>query len=165
MTRSRAAELLEKLARIVPGVSGYQDRELRRAHDRDVRQKAADEVALCRGELSRRMSDLSRLGAGGLAQVGGCDRVATRLERLEDELRYAAYGYAGWFDRTGVVLQDLERLYEYDLSLLDAAAALRDILPTGGGGTPAGFLPTLQEAVDGLQTACDGRRKVLEKEG
>ena len=30
MTRPRAAQLLEKLTRIIPGIPGYQDREKRR---------------------------------------------------------------------------------------------------------------------------------------
>ena len=64
MTQSKAAALLQKITRIVPGIAGYQDRETRRDADRAVRVKAAGEVAKCRALLSEAMDDLSRSGAG-----------------------------------------------------------------------------------------------------
>lgn len=41
MTRSKAAALLEKIVRIIPGIAGYQDREMVRDTDKVVRERAA----------------------------------------------------------------------------------------------------------------------------
>jgi len=129
MTRSKAASLLEKILRIVPGIAGYQDRERRRDADKAVRDKVAASLARCRQRLSDDMNDVSRSGGrGSLCAVGKLERVNIRLERIEDEIRYAPQGYAGWFDREGVALEDLERLYEYDLSLLEIAGRMADLV-------------------------------------
>jgi hypothetical protein len=131
MTRSKAGELLEKITRIVPGIAGYQDREKRRDADKAVREKAALEIARCRERLGEVLNALSRTGgAGSLRSIGTLERVSTRLERIEDEIRYAPHGYAGWFDREGVSLEDLERLYEYDLILLETTARIPDMVGT-----------------------------------
>ena len=125
MTRSGVAELLEKISRLVPGIAGYQDREKSRATDKAVREKAAAAVAGARDDFSRVMSDLSRAGGSvNLRIIGDMERIMARMERLEDEIRYASYGFAGWFDHSGVVLEDLERVYEYDLVLLDCAPSV-----------------------------------------
>lgn len=164
MTQSRAAALLEKITRIVPGIAGYQDRETRRDADRAVRVKAAGEVAKCRALLSEAMDDLSRSGGcRNLKMVGNLERIATKLERTEDELRYAPSGYAGWFDSVGIILEDLERLYEYDLGLLSAAQALPEYIgDVSRIGTDNDWISGLDEGLRNLRDAFEGRKRIME---
>jgi len=49
--------------------------------------------------------------------VGNLDRVRSALGRVRDSLRYAGYGYTGWFDAIKIKEDELDALYEYDLSL------------------------------------------------
>jgi hypothetical protein len=162
MTRSKIAGLLEKITRIIPGIAGYQDREKRRDSDKIVRENASLTVASCRDRLSRVMADLSRAGGmNNLRIVGDLERLCGRLERLEDEIRYAAYGYASWFDSTGIELDDLERMYEFDLGLLDAATMMESIVPQQLGGDGA-WVRDLGIAIDELKRSFDDRKKVFE---
>jgi len=167
MTRSKSAALLEKITRIIPGIAGYQDREKRRSADKAVREKAASEIAKCRELLSRVMNDLSREGGpGSLRSIGSLERIGTRLERIEDEIRYAPYGYTGWFDREGIGLEDLERLYEYDLILLETTERLPDLIGTvdalaaGGGWTEA-----LENELAALRLTFENRKQAIENGG
>jgi len=107
MTQPKVAALLEKLTRIIPGIAGYQDREKRRDADKAVRMKAATEISRCRDLLSEAMNDLSRSGGlRNLRVIGNLERLVTKLDRIEDEMRYAPSGYAGWFDRESITLED-----------------------------------------------------------
>jgi len=164
MTQSKAAALLQKITRIVPGIAGYQDRETRRDADRAVRVKAAGEVAKCRALLSEAMDDLSRSGGGrNLKMVGNLERMATKLERTEDELRYAPSGYAGWFDSVGIAIEDLEHLYEYDLGLLSAAQALSEYIgDVSRIGTDNDWTSSLDEGLRNLRDAFEGRKRMME---
>ena len=164
MTQPKAAELLQKITRIIPGIAGYQDREERRDADKAIRTKAADEVAKCRGLLSENMNDLSRSGGlRNLRIIGNLERLATKLERTEDELRFAPSGYAGWFDSVGINLEDLEKLYEYDLGLLSAAQALPEFLgDVSHIGTDQDWTSGLDEALRNLWDAFEGRKQVME---
>ncbi|MGD8352651.1 MAG: hypothetical protein PVJ01_00685 [Pseudomonadota bacterium] len=164
MTQSEAAALLEKITRIIPGIAGYQDREKRRDADKAVRTKAAGEVARCRELLSETMNDLSRSGSfRNLKVVGSLERTVTNLERTEDELRFAPPGYAGWFDREGVSLEDLERIYEYDLGLLNAAQTLLDYAgDSDRAATDQDWVTGLDEALGNLRDALEGRKRIVE---
>lgn len=164
MNQSKVAALLEKITRIIPGIAGYQDREKRRDADKAIRTKAAHEVARCRELLSEAMNDLSRSGGlRNLRIIGNLEQMTTKLERAEDELRFAPSGYAGWFDSVGITLEDLERLYEYDLGLLSAA----QVLPGYIGdvthiGTDHGWASGLDEALRNLLDAFEGRKRMME---
>lgn len=164
MTKPTVGSLLEKITRIIPGIAGYQDRENRRAADLAVREKAAAEVTRCRGKLADAMNDLSRSGGmRNLRVIGNLERVVTRIERIEDEIRYAPSGYAGWFDRTGINLEDLERLYEVDLLLLETSSRLSDhVGKVEAVGTEQDWTGDLEQALDQLEKLFEGRRKNLE---
>lgn len=164
MSQPKVAALLEKITRIIPGIPGYQDREKRRDADKAIRVKAASELVRCRELLCEAMNDLSRSGGvRNLRVVGNLERMATKLERTEDELRFAASGYAGWFDREGISLEDLERLYEYDLGLLSAAQALPDYVgDTSRIGTDNDWTSGLNEALQNLRDAFEKRKLMME---
>lgn len=164
MTRSKASVLLEKVARIIPGIAGYQDREKRRDADKAIREKAASEIARCRERLSKVMNDLSRTGgAGSLRSIGSVERISTRLERIEDDIRYAPHGYAGWFDREGITMEDLERLYEYDLILLETTERMPDLVGTMDA-LIAGdeWIRELENELAALRLTFESRTKVID---
>jgi len=166
LARSKAADLLEKLTRFVPGISGYQDREKRRASDKAVRDSAAGAVLKCRELVLGMMSELSRSkGLSNLKSVGVLEGTAVKLERLEDELRYASYGYSGFFDRDGISIDELEDLYDSDLSLLESAGKLEGMV---GDSPPqsasSGWVKDLGDAVDELSGSVSSRKKKLDSE-
>ena len=167
MSRSKVADLLEKLTRLVPGISGYQDREKRRAADKAVRERAAAAVLGCREKLLGIMADLARTkGISNLESVGTLEQVAVKLERVEDELRFASYGYAGYFDREGIDLDDLKTLYEIDVELLEAAGNLEGLVGDSLPSQPAsGWVKELDDAVESLSRSVSDRKKNLENEG
>lgn len=166
MTQPKVAGLLEKIARIIPGIGGYQDREKRRDADKAVRTRAAEEVARCRELILEVMNDLSRSGGmKNLRLIGNLERLVTKLERMEDELRFAAYGYAGWFDREGISLEDLEKLYEYDLGLLSASKALPEYVgDVDHIGSDIDWTSGLEEAIKDLRNALEGRKRIMESQ-
>lgn len=164
MTKPTVGALLEKITRIIPGIAGYQDRENRRDADLAVRTKAAAEVARCKARLAETMNDLSRSGGmRNLRTIGGLERIITRLERTEDEIRYAPSGYAGWFDRTGITIEDLERLYEVDLLLLETSEGLAGLVGEAAAvGTDQDWTGELDQALGRLGEIFEGRRKSME---
>jgi len=121
-------------------------------------------VARCRGLLSQAMNDLSRSGGlRNLRVVGNLERMAAKLEHIEDELRFAPAGYAGWFDRVGISLEDLEKLYEYDLGLLSASRALPEYVGDATHiGTENDWTAGLDEALRDLRDAFEGRKRTME---
>ena len=55
-----------------------------------------------------------------LDEIGRLDR---RLRRAADSLRHASYGYTGAFDQVRMRDEELERIYRFDLGMLDQVEA------------------------------------------
>ncbi|NIP42173.1 MAG: hypothetical protein GWN00_11955, partial [Aliifodinibius sp.] len=51
--------------------------------------------------------------------VDDLEKAAIKLRTFIDKIRTASYGYSGFFDAVRVDEEDLARVYEYDLSLLN----------------------------------------------
>lgn len=108
---------LEQLASKIPGFSGYQARERRRDMDKLQREQLAERLRLAKAPLLTLMRELSENSAR-LTELGALDRLIKKLDRLENRIRFAAYGYAGFFDAVKIEEAELDALYSFDLNLV-----------------------------------------------
>jgi hypothetical protein len=108
---------LERLADKIPGYSGYVDRERRRDIDKLHREHLADRLRTLKGPLTDVMRELS--STGRLFEVGPVDSAIKKLDRLENRVRFASYGYSGFFDVVKIEQQQLDSLYRFDLALVE----------------------------------------------
>ncbi len=109
------------LARI-PGIRTYRDREHRRETDKRVRERLAARLDEARAQLSRVTLDASQRGL--LEPLDELGRLSSHLQQLADTVRYASYGYSGIFDLEKIREEQLDRLYEFDLYLMDDVDAI-----------------------------------------
>jgi hypothetical protein len=145
------AEWLERLARVIPGVARYQDREGLRETDKQVRVHLADRL----GEFNRILEGAARrlTEARRLDRLPALDQVARRVSTLADRIRYASYGFAGVFDLHKIRETQLAALHRFDLDLMETVPRLRQPLmalaeaATG----EAGFPQALQAVEAALQ--------------
>ena len=122
--------LLERLAARVPGIAGYREREARRETDRRVRAHLAATLEGAGTDLDalRRALPLEALDAVG--------RIGRTLDRTIAGLRHAEAGYSGLLDQLKVREAELERIYAFDLSLVDDVGALAAALREAAAGPP-----------------------------
>ena len=108
---------LERLGDKIPGYAGYVAKERRRDVDKLHREHLAERLRLAKQPLNDLMRELS--SAGRLFEVGPVDRVLKKLDQVENRIRFASYGYAGFFDAVKIEEPQLERIYRFDLSLVE----------------------------------------------
>lgn len=116
--------LLEKIVYHIPGYAGYQKRERRRETDHLYRMYLVDKLrAIKRGfdEVSTKITDM-----GNLDLLKPVDRIYKKLEKVTDKVRFADHGYKGFFDVVSVDFPELEKLYNFDLSLNQDIIALKE---------------------------------------
>ncbi len=109
--------LLEKISRVIPGYGGYKEKELRREADKLQRTYIAKRLSDAKSSLesaNSRMTEKLFMDA-----VGFSDRLVRRMEKLADKVRFASYGYGGFFDMVKVREDELDKLYSFDASLLE----------------------------------------------
>jgi len=112
-------DALKKLLAKLPGFKGYFIRTDRRAADQLLRETIAAKYQAQWQRLSAIQRDL--VSAGHLDVLDDIEIGAIRLRQFIDRVKTAAYGYAGFFDALKVKEEELEKIYQYDLTLLEMA--------------------------------------------
>ncbi|MCD4674099.1 MAG: hypothetical protein K8R77_15665 [Anaerolineaceae bacterium] len=110
-------DIFKKLLSKVPGFKGYIDRSNRRASDKLLRDLIADRFE----EQWKSISALQRqvISDGAIEFVDDLEGAAIKLRQVIDRVRNASYGYAGFFDAVKINEEELSKIYEYDLGMLD----------------------------------------------
>jgi len=154
--------VLEKLGEKIPGYRGFQDRELRRDVDRLQREHLSSELGRLKGVLRDRAR--SYTDAGKIGALTGFDRLDRQLDGLSQAVRFADYGATGLFDAVKIGEAELERVYQFDLALLDdieVFEAMAATVPAPGSEDPAPVLDRLQQAVRALDAEWKKRETVI----
>jgi len=121
--RKGFSDRVERWLAKIPGVRTYRDREHRRETDKHLREHLAARLLEARTGLTRTTLEMSKKGQfGPLTEL---DRLSSRMQQMADTIRYASYGYAGIFAVEKIREEELERLYTFDLALVDDLEAIQ----------------------------------------
>jgi hypothetical protein len=118
----------KKLIGVIPGFSGYVDRQNRRDADKLLR----DTVALRFEELWKRTSNLQTdlVSSGSIQYVDDLEKAAIQLRTFIDKISTAPRGYAGLFDAVKINEPELQALYQFDFAFFDLAEQISSALDT-----------------------------------
>jgi SMC interacting uncharacterized protein involved in chromosome segregation len=113
---------LERLVGVIPGYNRYQQLEKRRDADRINRD-------ILYGELKAQQDKLESLAltitnSKKLDNLDDLDRAVRKLRTVADRIRLADYGVSGFFDAMKTEEEELDRMYEFDLSLGEQVKAI-----------------------------------------
>ena len=153
---------LERLGEKIPGFGGFQDRELRREVDKMQREYLAGSIA----DLKAVVRDRARAYTDA-AQIGSLhlfDRLDRRLDGLSQSIRFSDYGVTGFFDVEKIGEAELEKVYEFDLSLLggiEALAGSLSAIPSPEEGDPEAGVESALERLSDLEERWSGRGTVI----
>src|ERR1044072_8352530 len=144
-------EWIDKISSKIPGYSGYQDKEHRRDVDKMHRESLANRLRSIKSPVLEVMKDLT--STGRLFETGPVDTVLKKLDKIENRVRFASYGYAGFFDAQRIEEPQLDMIYRFDLALVEKVEAIEaatDNLKQHAG------------SADGLKTASLGLTNSIE---
>ena len=156
---------LERLADNIPGYSGYVAKERRRDVDKLHREHLAERLRAAKQPLNELMRELS--SSGRLFEVGPVDRVLKKLDQIENRVRFASYGYAGFFDAVKIQEPQLDAIYRFDLSLVEKVEEFERLARElqSKAGTADGLKAAAAEvegAADDLNRTFDERYRAIE---
>jgi len=146
-------DALKKLIAKLPGFKGYFIRSDRRSADKLLRETIADKFQVQWQRLSGIQRDL--VSSGHLDVLDDIEIGAIRLRQFIDRVKTAAYGYAGFFDAVKIKEEELEKVYQYDLTLMEMADEVASAIDNleasvGTDGFPASIRNVNQKAQDCL---------------
>jgi hypothetical protein len=153
---------IERLGAKIPGYRGFQDRELRRDVDKLQREHLSQELERLKGvsrSKARAWTDAGKIGV-----LSSFDRLDRQVDGLAQAIRFADYGASGFFDVVKIREEELDRLYQFDLSLVEGVQALGGDLaaiPTDGASDPQPAVEAAVQRVQGLADQWLGRKNVI----
>ncbi|HEX7956481.1 MAG TPA: hypothetical protein VF508_06045 [Pyrinomonadaceae bacterium] len=156
---------LERLGDKIPGYAGYVAKERRRDADKLHREHLAERLRAAKQPLNDVMRELS--SSGRLFEVGPVDRLLKKFDHVENRVRFASYGYAGFFDAVKIEEPQLDQIYRFDLALAEKVEALerqaREL--SAKSGTADGLKAAaaeIERAADDLNHTFDERYRAIE---
>ncbi len=152
---------LQKMAELIPGYIGYRERERRRDADKLLRNHLVKLLDTTRAKAERIMR---QLGTSDLQLVGKIGTLQRRLTALRDRVDHASYGYTGFFDAVKIGTEQLERMYDYDMSLISHIADMDDTVSQIGEAETddcADLLNQLSERMDVFAQMLDNRDEAV----
>ena len=159
-------EWLERIGKKIPGYAGYSERERRRDADKLHREHLADRLRALKTPLTEAVREMT--DGGRLFEVGPVERVVKKVDQAENRVRFASYGYSGFFDATRVESEQLESLYRFDLALVEkfeeVERLVREFREAGAGGAKASAAE-IERAVDELNRTFDRRHEAIDGYG
>lgn len=159
---------LERLTAKIPGYSGYVDRERRRDIDKLHRDHLADRLRAIKAPLTDVMREMT--SSGRLMEIGPVDLALKKLDRIENRVRFASYGYSGFFDVTKIEQAQLDSIYQFDLKLVEHVDSLEAKVAElkAKAGTSEGLKGASSEVaneLDSINAAFDERYKAIDSFG
>lgn len=154
--------VLERLGEKIPGFRGFQDRELRRDVDKLQREHLAKELGRLKAVLRERAR--SYTDAGKIGALGAFDRLDRQLDGLSQSIRFADYGASGLFDAVKIGEAELQRLYEFDLTVVEDLSGLEAeiaTVPSPGSDDPAPVLDKVAQRARALDDKWKRRELVI----
>ncbi|HEY3397303.1 MAG TPA: hypothetical protein VGM19_06525 [Armatimonadota bacterium] len=152
---------LQKLTASIPGFAGYRELGLRRKADQLVREHL---VGLLDDVLARAQQVVTAWAdAGKLDQLDPLDRLVGRLRLVRDQVRFADYGYSGWFDAVKIKEPELDALYDYDLKMREEVVAIDSAVQDLATATDADLtakMAAVGEQIERLKSALDHRGEI-----
>lgn len=153
---------LERLGEKIPGFRGFQDRELRREVDKMQREHLSSELLRLKGIVRDRAQAYTDAGQIGALQQ--FERLDKKLDGLSQAVRFCDYGATGFFDVIKIEDPELDKLYEFDLSVLDDIAILDvdlSAIPLPGSANPEPTVSAVINRVSVLEDKWAGRSIVI----
>jgi hypothetical protein len=112
--------IISKIQMFVPGFRGYRIKEDLRAADNMLRIQMAGNLASIRREIEGCRSVMAENGS--LEHMERLGTLIGRFKAAEQSVGHAAQGYSGISAKVKVGETELNKLYEYDYSLLSSLA-------------------------------------------
>ncbi len=162
--RSKVEEdrgLLKKIELFIPGFRGYRKREDIRAADSLLRQQLAYRL----GEVNKKFEDcreeLAR--AAELSSISDMGDILKSGRNIENKIRHAEQGYSGISADIRIEEEEINKLYEWDLALLQTIESLGKLVEdlnasiAGKDGAAAQKIRNVRKALHDFSSTFDKR--------
>lgn len=123
----RQVNIFDKIGSLIPGYSGYAERNNRRQCDRLLREKVATIINSCEKLMSKRIASL--IASKELTQLNENEECRKKLNTINSKVKYAPYGESSFFSSAQLKENELLTIYQKDFALLEKVNEINRSIP------------------------------------
>lgn len=116
---------IKKVQRYIPGFRGYLQKDDIRDADRMLRMQLSQKISVARKNLEGAKTSIEEKGLG--IDISQIESALSSLKRMSSEIGYADSGYSWMSSDSNPIEDEVERMYDYDVGLLDQLTLLQGI--------------------------------------
>ncbi len=154
--------IFETVLRYIPGFRGYLEKEYRRESDALQRKWLADQLRTSKQGMDDYVMALANQGQ--IDQLGVCETLRNRLDRVTSKIEVGNQGYSGFFDFVKVDVELLDDVYDHDAAMMKdvelLALAIRNLATSKQ--APGEAIADLLTQLTSIEHQVDGREKLLQ---
>lgn len=158
--------IIKMIQLVIPGYRGYRIKEDLRIADRLLREELANRLAIAEKGFEGARKALAKRGA--IDMIEDIGELVTRTHAATERMRHVEQGYTGISPDYRIQESELNRMYEWDLGLLNlieglmkVANNLKDSARTMPEKDVATELTNALQAIDDFETIFDQRREAI----
>lgn len=119
----RQSNIFDKIGSLIPGYSGYAERDGRRQCDKLLREKIVVILDSSENVITQRIA--TNIKNQDYGPINEYEEVRKKLNTLKSRIKFSAYGESAFFSSNQIKENELLTIYQRDLDLLDKANDLQ----------------------------------------
>jgi hypothetical protein len=123
----RPINIFDKAGSLIPGYTGYAERNNRRQCDKLLREKITSVIISGEKLLSKRIA--VEIESGDHSLIEGIEECRKKLNTIRDKIGFAPYGESAFFSSAQLKEEELLVIYQKDFALLNKANQIYQTLP------------------------------------
>jgi hypothetical protein len=126
----RPVNIFDKLGSLIPGYTGYAERNNRRQCDKLLREKIASIITSCEKLMTKRIE--ATIKTNEHSQLNEIEYCRKKLNTIRDKIKFSPYGESAFFSSAQLKDDELLTIYQKDFILLEKANEIFRIIPDSG---------------------------------
>ena len=150
----RYVNIFDKIGLLLPGYSGYAERNNRRQNDKLLREKIVTTLNSCEKLMSKRI--LASIQANENIQINKNEECRKKLNTISAQVKYAPYGESAFFSSNQLKEDELLIIYQKDLALLDRVTEINRYIPELD-------VESILKKIDGIEAIVNERNEYIKE--
>ena len=113
----RSINILDRIGTLIPGYSGYADRDSRKNCDKKLRIFLSDKLRGFENLISESIADCAK--SSDLIEMNKLESIRKKINTLSSKILYAPYGANAFFSDQKINTTELDQIYDYDINISD----------------------------------------------
>lgn len=122
----RKVNILDKIGALIPGYSGYAERDGRRNCDKQLRSILSSKLLECEKILVKRINKAVNNSDKPLMRtIEDCRKL---INTTQSKINYAPYGESGFFSDQQIKEDELVKIYHFDLEMAKEVEKIENVI-------------------------------------